>query len=157
MTNCLRTLELVLSQQGANADLMTKGGMAGASTALHWAASRGLIEAVSVLLRFGADPTLTNTDGHSALRLALDRGFGDVADALDPEGTSLDFERGTAWIHQTDRGRQSCLNLAERSQRRAFGQLVRKAPHLAALENKPRTKRDEARASGGSEAETGGR
>ena len=35
MTNCLRTLELVLSQQGANADLMTKGGMAGASTALH--------------------------------------------------------------------------------------------------------------------------
>ena len=36
MTNCLRTLELVLSQQGANADPMTKGGMAGASTALHW-------------------------------------------------------------------------------------------------------------------------
>jgi ankyrin repeat protein len=81
-------------------DATNKRGVGG-STALHWAAIRGHRDAVRVLLEeFNADPSIEDSDKFSALRLALDRGFGDVADLLCPEGNAREFEVGTAFIHQ---------------------------------------------------------
>ena len=53
---------------------------------------RGRLEACEMLIKRGADRSLEDKDGYSALRLALDRGFGDVADLLNPEGDDRAFE-----------------------------------------------------------------
>jgi len=37
-------------------------------------------------------------DGFTALKLALNGNYGDIADAIDPLGQSIEFERGTAFV-----------------------------------------------------------
>lgn len=49
-----------------------------------------------MLLERGADAALPDPDGYTALRLALDRGFGDVADCLNPRGDDPSFATGRA-------------------------------------------------------------
>lgn len=48
------------------------------------------------LLESGADPSIQDLDGYTALRLALDRGYGDVADCLNPAGDDRAFGIGRA-------------------------------------------------------------
>jgi len=60
------------------------------------AASRGNLAAVVALLEGGADPSIKDLDGYTALRLALDRGYGDVADCLNPDGDDSAFAIGRA-------------------------------------------------------------
>ena len=57
---------------------------AGASgqTLLHWAARQGNLEALTLLLRNGADPALLDRLGRTPLRVALDAGQSRAADLL---------------------------------------------------------------------------
>jgi len=61
---------------------------------------QGRVEATLELLAHGADKTLEDKDGFTALRLALDRGYGDVADALNPQGDAREYEIGREFISQ---------------------------------------------------------
>lgn len=51
-------------------------------TALHWAASNGLLSNVKLLLDAGADAGISSNDGKFPEDIARRRGFGDVADLL---------------------------------------------------------------------------
>jgi hypothetical protein len=62
---------------------------------------------VAVLLGAGADASLLDPDGCTALRLALDRGFGDVADCLNPRGDDPNFAIGRARDAARKRATQS--------------------------------------------------
>ena len=113
--NCSSALETIMSLPTADIDKKNKGTSLGASTSLHWAATAGHLEATRVLVRLGADKTIIDHSGHTALALALDRGFGDVADILDPEGTAAEFERGMAF----GGARKSRVDIAARVQKDA--------------------------------------
>lgn len=42
-------------------------------TALHWASRRGHRTVIELLLKYGADPTMTDTQGRSAADVAADQ------------------------------------------------------------------------------------
>lgn len=54
--------------------------------ALVGAAARGHVEVVELLLRRGANPSLRNSDGRSALRLARENGHKEVLELLETYG-----------------------------------------------------------------------
>mmetsp|Transcript_51345 Transcript_51345/g.143682 ORF Transcript_51345/g.143682 Transcript_51345/m.143682 type:complete len:219 (-) Transcript_51345:28-684(-) len=92
--NCTRCLDMILSHEEASVNSTTHSEW----TALHWAASRGAVEATQVLLQHGADPELRNgEEKKTALRIALDHGHEDVADLLDSTGEDNERLVGTAY------------------------------------------------------------
>ena len=89
----LRSLELLASLPECIIDASNVGGR----TPLLWAVDVGQVEAVRILLRYGANKSIHDKQGTTALKLALQRGHGHVADILDPTGDALDFLQGISY------------------------------------------------------------
>mmetsp|Transcript_37055 Transcript_37055/g.47884 ORF Transcript_37055/g.47884 Transcript_37055/m.47884 type:complete len:205 (+) Transcript_37055:586-1200(+) len=87
-----------------------------------------------MLLDLGADTTLENMDGFTALKLALNGNYGDIADAIDPLGQSIEFERGTAFVGVKDPRRSSKVNLSLRFQEQSYEKVVKLNPALGVFE-----------------------
>jgi hypothetical protein len=128
--NCVETLSLILNHPSARVNAKNRGGNQGSSTALHWAASRGRLEATRVLLKFGADTSIVDMDGFTPLKIALNRNFGDVADLIDPLGVSNEFEIGIPYLGNSSR--KSKVNLPQRTQERSYERVVKADPTLGA-------------------------
>jgi ankyrin repeat protein len=69
----------------AEAALVTARGSMG-ETALMFAAKRGSVEGVRLLLDKGVDVNVKTKDGNSALKIAVKKGYTDIADLLRKAG-----------------------------------------------------------------------
>ena len=75
-------LQSMLSSGEVSASFVRQDGMYKSWTLLHVASSKGHATVVDLLLRAGADPRARNSGGKSAAQLALDKGHGALANAL---------------------------------------------------------------------------
>ena len=68
-------------------------------TALHWACSTGQVVAVKVLLaKFVNTSIAPPSDSRcTPLAVALDSGYGDIVDLIDPSGSATERVRGQGW------------------------------------------------------------
>ena len=53
------------------------------NTPLHMAANRGQLESTKILIQYGADKTIRNTQGETALDIAKKKGFKDIVKFLE--------------------------------------------------------------------------
>ena len=96
--DCLTAL---LATEGADVNVTNGAGW----TSLHWACSMGQTEVVALLLEHPEiDTTIApNNDARcTPLAVALDAGYGDIADIIDPRGGSSERLRGQGWRSRFD-------------------------------------------------------
>jgi len=88
----MRALKDVLARQP---EAVNEKGPLG-RTPLHWSAATGRLEAARLLVRSGADLTSKDPEGRTAVLLALEEGFPEVAKALEEMGVPLDVFAASA-------------------------------------------------------------
>jgi ankyrin repeat protein len=87
--NCRREIVQLYIDRGAIVDAV--GGEL-QSTPLHWATRQGHLPVVVYLMRFGADPTLRDGEGCSAIHLAAQFGYTPIVAYLLAKGISPDMQ-----------------------------------------------------------------
>lgn len=86
--NCRKDIVSLFIERGAIVDAV--GGQLN-STPLHWATHQGHLSMVVLLMKHGADPTLRDGEGCSAIHLAAQFGFTSIVAFLLAKGVSPDI------------------------------------------------------------------
>ena len=83
---------LCIDQQNLNKKLLFLGNLN--ATALHWAVRQGHLDTVILLMKYGADPSIRDSEGCSCLHLASQFGHTSIVAYLISKGQDVDMVDG---------------------------------------------------------------